>query len=96
VEQSIEAIAKAVAIAYQIPLETMLGKGRMASINRPRQIAIYLCRQVGFSLSEVGKFFNRDVSSVSNAIKNIKSEIASEGGYSLEFELKSIMGKAVG
>jgi chromosomal replication initiator protein len=93
--QSIEAIAKAAAIAYQIPLETMLGKGRMASINRPRQIAIYLCRQAGFSLSEVGKFFNRDASSVSNAIKNIKSEIASEGGYSLEFELKSIMGIAV-
>jgi chromosomal replication initiator protein len=93
--QSIESIASAVAIAYQIPLETLCGKGRMASINRPRQIAIYLCRQAGFSISETGKFFNRDASSVSNAIKNIKSEIASEGGYSLEFELKSIMGAAM-
>jgi chromosomal replication initiator protein len=93
--QSIESIAKAVAIAYQIPLETMLGKSRMACVNRPRQIAIYLCRQAGFSLSETGKFFNRDASSVLNAIKNIKNEIASESGYPLEFELKSIMGTVV-
>lgn len=91
---SIEIIASAAAVAYQLPLDSLCGKGRMAPINRPRQIAIYLCRQAGFSLSEIGKFFNRDASSISNAIKNIKNEITSENGYSLEFELKDILNMA--
>lgn len=92
---SIESITRATALAYQIPIETLRGKSRMAQINKPRQIAIYLCRQTGLSLVEIGKFFNRDASSIVNAVQNIKKELESPNGYSLEFGLKDILNAAV-
>ncbi|MDR2581800.1 MAG: AAA family ATPase [Fibromonadaceae bacterium] len=87
---TIKSIANAAALAYQIPLETLCGKSRITQVNKPRQMAIYLCKQAGFSLGEIGKFFNRDVSSIVNAIQNIKNKLASAEGYAFEFELKGI------
>ena len=88
---TIESIAIAAALAYNIPLESLCGKSRMAKVNKPRQMAVYLCKQVGFSLSEIGKFFNRDASSVINAIQKIKGNLASANGYALKFELEDIL-----
>jgi chromosomal replication initiator protein len=91
---SMESIATAASLAYNISLDSKRGKSRMAQVNKPRQIAIYLCRQTGLSLSEIGKFFNRDASSIANAIQTVKSKIAGENGYSYEFELKDILNMA--
>jgi chromosomal replication initiator protein len=91
---SIESIATAAARAYSIPVESLCGKSRIARVNKPRQIAIYLCKQSGFSLNEIGSFFNRDVSSVANAIQVAKGKIAGEDGYSFEFEVKDILNMA--
>jgi chromosomal replication initiator protein len=90
----IKSIAAAAARAYNIPVDSLCGKSRMAQVNKPRQIAIYISRQTGLSLSEIGKFFNRDASSVSNAIQAVKTKIASETGYSLEFEINDILSAA--
>jgi len=91
---SIKSIATAAARAYNVPLDTLCGKSRMATVNKPRKIAIYLCRQSGLSLNEIGKFFNRDVSSVSNAIQSVKNKLAEKDGYSFEFEIKDILAEA--
>jgi len=88
---TIESIAIAAALAYNIPLESLRGKSRMAKVNKPRQMAVYLCKQVGFSLSKIGEFFNRDASSIINAIQKIKGNLASENGYALKFELEDIL-----
>ncbi len=93
---SMESIATAAALAYGIPMESLCGKCRMAKINKPRQIAIYLCKQTGLSLSEIGKFFNRDASSITNAIQAVKNKIAGENGYSFEFEVMDILNAARG
>ena len=93
---SIESIATAAALAYGIPVESLCGKSRMAKVNKPRQIAIYLSKQTGLSLSEIGKFFNRDASSVANAIQAIKNKITGENGYSFEFEVMDILNAAQG
>jgi chromosomal replication initiation ATPase DnaA len=91
---SMESIATAASLAYNISLDSLCGKSRMAQVNKPRQIAIYLCRQTGLSLSEIGKFFNRDASSITNAIQTVKNKIAGADGYSFEFELKDILNAA--
>ena len=91
---SIKSIASAAARAYSIPLDTLCGKSRMATVNKPRKIAIYLCRQSGLSLNEIGKFFNRDVSSIASAIQSVKNKLAEKDGYSFEFEIKDILATA--
>ena len=87
---SMKSIAAAAARAYGVPLDSLCGKSRVAGVNKPRKIAIYLCRQSGLSLCEIGKFFNRDVSSISNAIQSVKNKLAADG-YSFEFEIKDIL-----
>jgi len=91
---SIKSIAIAAARAYNVPLDTLCGKSRMATVNKSRKIAIYLCRQSGLSLSEIGKFFHRDISSISNAIQSVKNKLAENDGYSFEFEIKDILAEA--
>jgi len=91
---SMQSIAASAAIAYGISIETLCGKNRMAKVNKPRQIAIYLCKQAGLSLSEIGKFFNRDASSIANAIQSVKSKISGQNGYSFEFEIMDILNAA--
>jgi chromosomal replication initiator protein len=91
---SIKSIAAAAARAYSVPVDSLCGKSRMATVNKPRKIAIYLCRQSGLSLCEIGKFFNRDVSSIANAIQSVKKKLAETDGYSFEFEIKDILAEA--
>jgi len=93
---TIKAIATAAARAYNIPVDSLYGKSRMAAVNKPRQIAIYLCKQTGLSLSEIGKFFNRDASSIANAIQSVKNKISGKNGYSYEFEVNDILNAARG
>jgi len=91
---SMKSIAAAAARAYGVPIDSLCGKSRMATVNKPRKIAIYLCRQSGLSLCEIGKFFNRDISSISSAIQSVKNKLAEPDGYSFEFEIKDILSAA--
>ena len=91
---SMQAIAASAAQAYNIPVDSLCGKSRIARVNKPRQIAIYLCKQTGHSLVEIGKFFNRDASTISNAIESVKSKITNENYYSFEFEINDILSGA--
>ncbi|MCL2101673.1 MAG: DnaA/Hda family protein [Fibromonadales bacterium] len=93
-DPTMKSIATAAALAYNIPMETLCGKSRIAKVSKPRQIAIYLCKQTGLSLSEIGKFFNRDASSIANAVQSVKNKISGKTGYSYEFEIMDILNAA--
>jgi chromosomal replication initiator protein len=91
---SMKSIATAAALAFNIPIESLCGKSRVTRVNKPRQIAFYLCKQTGFSLSEIGKFFNRDASSVASAIQTVKNRLTGKDGNSFEFEINDILNMA--
>jgi chromosomal replication initiator protein len=73
---SIENIQKTVADFYKIKVADMYSKKRPASIARPRQIAMYLAKEMTQkSLPEIGDSFGgRDHTTVLHAVRKIGSE----------------------
>lgn len=72
---SIENIQKTVADYYRIKVVDLLSKKRTRAIARPRQLAMYLARELTqFSLPEIGVAFgDRDHTTVLHACKTIES-----------------------
>jgi len=73
---SVENIQKTVADYYKIKIADMYSKKRPASIARPRQIAMYLAKELTQkSLPEIGELFGgRDHTTVLHAVRKIGSE----------------------
>jgi chromosomal replication initiator protein len=73
---SIDNIQKTVADYYKIKVADMYSKKRPASIARPRQIAMYLAKELTKkSLPEIGELFGgRDHTTVLHAVRKIGSE----------------------
>ena len=71
---TIEEIQKACAEQYQMKFSDMTGPRRSRAIARPRQVAMYLCKQLTpRSLPEIGKKFgNRDHTTVMHAVRQIE------------------------
>ncbi|MGH7724759.1 MAG: chromosomal replication initiator protein DnaA [Candidatus Eiseniibacteriota bacterium] len=68
-----DSIANLVAQHYGITREQLRGKRRTNSVALPRQIAMYLMRrQTTLSLSEIGRFFDRDHTTVIHACDKIE------------------------
>lgn len=93
---SMQSIATSAALAYGISVETLCGKNRMEPVNTARKIAIYLCKQIGLSSTEISKFFNRDESTITYTIKSVKDKIAAPNGYTFEFQVMDILNAARG
>ena len=74
---SVENIQKTVADYYKIKVADMYSKKRPASIAKPRQIAMYLAKELTQkSLPEIGELFGgRDHTTVLHAVRKIGSEI---------------------
>jgi chromosomal replication initiator protein len=72
----VENIQKTVADYYKIKVADMYSKKRPASIARPRQIAMYLAKELTQkSLPEIGELFGgRDHTTVLHAVRKISSE----------------------
>ena len=75
---SVENIQKTVADFYKIKVADMYSKKRPASIARPRQIAMYLAKELTQkSLPEIGELFGgRDHTTVLHAVRKIGAERA--------------------
>jgi chromosomal replication initiator protein len=75
---SVENIQKTVADYYKIKIADMYSKKRPASIARPRQIAMYLAKELTQkSLPEIGELFGgRDHTTVLHAVRKIGTERA--------------------
>ena len=73
---SVENIQKTVADFYKIKIADMYSKKRPASIARPRQIAMYLAKEMTQkSLPEIGELFGgRDHTTVLHAVRKISAE----------------------
>ena len=74
---NISKIQKAVADYFNITVDNLKSKKRIANINNARQIAIYLCRQTTEeTTTRIGlEFGNRDHSTVLHAIEKVSKEL---------------------
>jgi chromosomal replication initiator protein len=71
---SIDIIQKAVADAYSLSVNDLKGKKRNRKIVYPRQLAMYICREMtDFSTTEIGEAFGgRDHTTVMHSIERIQ------------------------
>jgi len=80
---TIPSIQKAVAEFYGVRVDDLRSRGRNKSIVLPRQVAMYLCRQiVKASLPDIGEGFGgKDHSTVIHACEKVKRKITSEDPF---------------
>jgi chromosomal replication initiator protein len=72
-------VLRAVAAHYNIPPEAIRGSGRVREVVAPRQMAMYLIRELtGHSLPEIGQFFGRDHSTVMHAISKVTETLGKD------------------
>jgi len=86
---TIEEIQKRVAEHYSIRLADMSSPRRARAVARPRQVAMYLSKQLtSRSLPEIGrKFGNRDHTTVMHAVSKIGELMALEASFAEDVEL---------
>ena len=84
---TIEMIQAAVEDFYGITHQDIVGKGRARRIVRPRQVAIYLCRDLSeTTLSNIGKAFNRDHTTVLHSCELISNQLQEDRNLREELE----------
>jgi chromosomal replication initiator protein len=59
---------------YKITFDEMMSGSRKRIIVLPRMVLMYKLNKAGFSLSEVGAIFNRDHTTVLNAVRKIEAQ----------------------
>ncbi|MEA9602129.1 chromosomal replication initiator protein DnaA [Polynucleobacter sp. MG-28-Ekke-A2] len=86
---SVENIQKAVADFYSIKVADMYSKRRPANIARPRQIAMFMAKELTQkSLPEIGELFGgRDHTTVLHAVRKIAGERAHDGQLNHEIHV---------
>jgi len=86
---TIEEIQRKVAEHYSIRLTDMSSARRSRSVARPRQVAMYLAKQLtSRSLPEIGrKFGNRDHTTVMHAVSRIGELMERDGAFAEDVEL---------
>jgi chromosomal replication initiator protein len=77
---TIEEIQRKVAEHYNIRLSDMIGPKRLRNIARPRQVAMYLAKQLTpRSLPEIGRRFGgRDHTTIMHGVKKIEELMATD------------------
>jgi len=85
---TISSIQKAVAEFYGVRIDDMRSRGRNKSIVLPRQVAMYLCREiVKASLPDIGEGFGgKDHTTVIHACEKVKRKIAGEEPFRKQVE----------
>lgn len=75
--KTVAGIQSAVATHYDIALEHMISSSRHWNVARPRQVAMYLVRDIlGCSLTAIGnRFGHRDHTTVIHAIKAVEARL---------------------
>ncbi len=86
---SIEEIQKCVAEHFNIRLADMHSARRARAVARPRQVAMYLCKQLTpRSLPEIGrKFGGRDHTTVMHAVRKVEELTATDKAMAEDLEL---------
>lgn len=82
---SILAIQRRVAMHFGLPYEAMTSPCRRRSMARPRQIAMFLCREMTpRSLPEIGHRFGRDHTTILHAVRHIAALIEADPDFAAE------------
>ncbi len=86
---TIEEIQKRVAEHYNIRLSEMYSARRARAVARPRQVAMYLAKQLtARSLPEIGrKFGGRDHTTVMHAVRKVDELRSTDRGFAEDIEL---------
>jgi chromosomal replication initiator protein len=86
---TVEEIQRRVAEHYNIRLSDMIGPKRLRTYARPRQVAMYLCKQLtSRSLPEIGRRFGgRDHTTVMHGVRRIEELKVSDGQIAEDLEL---------
>ncbi len=86
---SIDEIQRKVAEHYNIRLSDMIGPKRVRNFARPRQVAMYLCKQLtSRSLPEIGRRFGgRDHTTVMHGVKRIEELRVQDGQIDEDVEM---------
>ncbi|MEP5731356.1 MAG: chromosomal replication initiator protein DnaA [Sulfitobacter sp.] len=86
---TVEEIQRKVSEHFNIRLSDMIGPKRLRSYARPRQIAMYLCKQLtSRSLPEIGRRFGgRDHTTVMHGVRRIEELRQSDGQIAEDLEL---------
>ena len=86
---TIEEIQKRVAAHYNIRLSDMHSARRARAVARPRQVAMYLAKQLtSRSLPEIGrKFGGRDHTTVMHAVKRVEELRETDSGFAEDIDL---------
>ena len=86
---TIDEIQKRVAAHFNVKVSDMSSSRRARSVARPRQVAMYLAKQLtSRSLPEIGrKFGGRDHTTVMHAVKRIEELIATDGTIAEDVDL---------
>ncbi|WP_323781376.1 chromosomal replication initiator protein DnaA [Thalassovita sp.] len=86
---TVEEIQRKVSEHYNIRLSDMIGPKRVRSYARPRQVAMYLCKQLtSRSLPEIGRRFGgRDHTTVMHGVKRIEELRVQDGQIAEDLEM---------
>ena len=86
---TVEEIQRKVSEHYNIRLSEMIGPKRVRSYARPRQVAMYLAKQLtSRSLPEIGRRFGgRDHTTVMHGVKRIEELMAQDGQVAEDLEM---------
>ena len=83
VTETIEKIIEVTARKYDVTVEEILGTKRTKNIKTARNVAMYIAKQIlDLSLPQIGKFMNRDHSTVHSNIQNIESLLETDNQLS--------------
>ncbi len=75
-----ERIIESVALHYSVPIEDLIGKSQSRDCVVPRQLAMYLCRDLlKIPYMKIGDIFQRDHSTVMSAIKQVEKQLFTSG-----------------
>ena len=89
----VDTIIQVVSDHYKMPVRDILGKKRNKEIVLPRQVAMYLAREMGaMSYPDIGRAFGRDYTTVIHSFEKIKSEIKKDS--SLKNAISELRSKA--
>ena len=85
---TIEEIQKRVSEHFNVRLSDMVSPRRARTVARPRQVAMYLAKQLtSRSLPEIGRKFARDHTTVIHAVNKVSELIGKDAGFAEDVEL---------
>jgi chromosomal replication initiator protein len=88
---TIPGIQKVVADFFGVRVDDLRSRGRNKSIVLPRQVAMYLCREVvKASLPDIGDGFGKDHTTVIHACEKVKRKIAGEEAFRKQMDELSV------